>query len=123
MDRAFLLPGCPSLHPIDPHPAVIEKLLKNPYITEQEVIVIASRRPNTPEVLREIVISDKWLSRPVVRKALVHNPYGSPGVSIKLMTLAPEQELLSCRHASYLHPLVPEASNVFLVKRGYPLDY
>jgi hypothetical protein len=62
---------------VDPDAQVIRVLLGNPYVTEKDVLAIASRRPNRREVLRA-VFDSSWLARYAVKRALVLNPY-TPG--------------------------------------------
>ena len=47
----------------DPHPVVIRTLLANPKVIEADVIRLAARRPNQPEVLAEIARSPRWAHR------------------------------------------------------------
>jgi hypothetical protein len=65
----------------DQEPLVIQQLLLNPRLTEPEVVKIAARRPNVPDVLAEIYRSKKWLARYPVKLALAANPYCSPQVA------------------------------------------
>lgn len=59
---------------LDPDPTVIYNLLRNPRITEKEVLRICSRRPNHPDVLREIARHERWSNRYPVKLALAQNP-------------------------------------------------
>lgn len=59
---------------LDPDPTVIYNLLRNPRITEKEVLRICSRRPNHPDVLREISRHERWSNRYSVKLALAQNP-------------------------------------------------
>lgn len=70
---------------MDPDPAVIRNLLRNPRITEREVLKICSRRPNHPEVLEEVANNTKWSTRYQVKLALVQNPYAPSTVSLPLL--------------------------------------
>lgn len=58
----------------DPSPAVIELLLNNPRLTEDDVVRMCARRPNTPEVLTLVFANPRWSSRPRVRRSLALNP-------------------------------------------------
>jgi hypothetical protein len=58
----------------DPHPDVVRILLGNPYLTAVDVVRLCARRPCSPEVLREVFRSPRWMTRPEVRLALIKNP-------------------------------------------------
>jgi hypothetical protein len=58
----------------DPSPAVIELLLNNPRLTEDDVVRMCARRPNSPEVLTLVFANPRWSSRPRVRRSLALNP-------------------------------------------------
>ncbi len=58
----------------DSHPDVIAALLRNPRLTEDDVVRLSAKRPGCSHVLAEIARSTKWSHRPRVRMALVMNP-------------------------------------------------
>lgn len=58
----------------DPSPAVIELLLHNPKLTEDDVVRMCARRPNSPEVLTLVFANPRWSLRPRVRRSLALNP-------------------------------------------------
>ena len=49
--------------------------------TEDDVIRLAAKRPNRPDVLVQIARSDKWMHRARVRLTLVLNPQTPPEVA------------------------------------------
>jgi len=98
----------------DPNPMVIKNLLINPRITEQEVLKIASKRPNSSAVLEEISLSKKWIVRYSIKIALVRNPYTPPAIAIKLLHLLMRQDLKEICNDSYLHPKVRETAKSLL---------
>jgi hypothetical protein len=59
---------------LDPHPHVIRGLLRNPRVTEDDVVRLASRRPNSEGILTEIARSTRWIHRARVRMAVTLNP-------------------------------------------------
>ncbi|HLG18185.1 MAG TPA: hypothetical protein VI895_00035 [Bdellovibrionota bacterium] len=56
------------------HPLVIRDLLRNPRISERDVVRIAARHQAPAPVLEEILSSDRWMAQYSVKKALVFNP-------------------------------------------------
>lgn len=80
----------------DPDPAVLKHLLDNPRITEQEVLVAASRRPVRAQVLEEIFRSRRWAPNRRIRRALALNPYAPPALAsaaLALLTLPDLREV------------------------------
>jgi hypothetical protein len=64
---------------------VIHQLLKNPRLTEQDVVRIIATRPNSPKVIEEIYHHPKWIIRYSVKKAIVLNPYSPPSLAMRLV--------------------------------------
>jgi len=81
----------------DPHPDVIRSVLRNPRLTEDDVVRLAARRPGRAEVLAEVARSTKWSHRPRVRVALVANPATPPEVAARIagLLLRPELHLVA----------------------------
>ena len=77
----------------DPDPDVIRMLLRNPRLTELDVIRLCARRPCAPAVLRAVCESRRWSDRPRVRVALVRNPEAPTDVSLRLVPFLLRQEL------------------------------
>ncbi len=89
----------------DADASVIARICANPRITEQDVLLVATRRPNAPELLAEVV-SSKWLASYKVRHALSLNPYNSTGTVLRLLPLLHAQDLAATRYVGDVHPLV-----------------
>lgn len=94
----------------DPDPVIAANLLNNPRITEREVVKIASRRPNSPHVLKLIALHGKWSGRYEVMKAVSRNPYVFPRVSMALIEGLLAQDLKEIALDSTLHPELQEAA-------------
>lgn len=105
----------------DPHPAVIVNLLRNPRITEDDVVRLAARRPTFSDIQLEIAKNARFSTSPRVRLALVRNPFTPTGVSVPLLPLLFRHELGTIAHASELSNAVRGAA-VDLLKRRPPLD-
>ncbi len=95
-------------------PAVIRNVLINPRLTEALVVRIAARRPARPEPLVEIWRSARWSMRPLVRKALVFNPYFPPDVAAKIVPLLSGAELRELANDASVHPVIREQAKVLL---------
>jgi hypothetical protein len=77
----------------DPHPEVIGRLLRNPRLTEDDVVRLAAKRPGRSEVLAEIARSTRWVHRPRVRMSLVMNPATPPEIAARIAGLLVRPEL------------------------------
>jgi hypothetical protein len=89
---------------LDPHPLVVRIVLANPRITEDDVVMMAARRPTVPEVAVEI--GKAWSRRPRARLAVVLNPGSPPAVSVPLLGLLARHELAEVLRATDLLPVV-----------------
>jgi len=69
----------------DPHPMVVRHLLQNPQMTEQDVLAIATRRPQTRENLVAVTQSSKWICRRAIKRAVVLNPFSPTLLSLRLL--------------------------------------
>lgn len=88
----------------DPHPAVIHNLLRNPKLTESDVIRLVSKRPNYEKVLWEVYQSGRWSLRYPIKLALARNPYSPPAMVFKLVPQLMRQDLLEMLDDRGLHP-------------------
>lgn len=95
---------------MDPDPLVIGKLLDNPQIRLEDVREIATRRPTTPEILREVVSHPRWFTRFGAREAIVRNPYADTGLVLKLLPTMGIKSLRRIAMAGDLHDLVRESA-------------
>jgi hypothetical protein len=102
----------------DPDTMVIGNLLNNPRITETEVLKIASKRPNSPEILKLLSTHRKWSKRYPVIKAVVFNPYTPPRISMGLLEFLLTQELESVASDKTIHPQVRLSARDLLGERN-----
>lgn len=91
--------------------SVIREVLKNPRLTEDLVVRIASRRPARPEPLAEIWRAERWNKQPAVRRALVFNPYLSPEIGVKVVPLLSQADLRLVAQDGNLHLSVRELAS------------
>jgi hypothetical protein len=82
----------------DPHPDVIRCCLRNPRITEDDVVRVVARRPARAEVLAEVARS-AWVHRPRVRLALALNPATPPEIAGRIAGLLVRPELVLVAHS------------------------
>lgn len=96
------------------NPDVVREVLRNSRMTEALVVRIASRRPARPEPLLEIWKSERWSSRPAVRRALVLNPYLPPEIGSKIVPLLSAAELDESIDSRGLHQALRDQAEVLL---------
>jgi hypothetical protein len=75
----------------DPHPLVMRQLLRNPKLTEDDVVQLASRRPARSVAIEAIVSSPRWLSQQRVRMSLLLNPGAPASAAVPLLVLCTRQ--------------------------------
>ncbi len=101
----------------DPDPMVIRNLLSNPRVTEAEVVKIASKRPNSAEILKLVATHQKWSRRYPVIKAIVLNPYTPPRIATGLLEFLLAQDLKAVSEDRTLHPQVKMCASQLLKEK------
>lgn len=71
----------------DPDPGVVDNLLRNPWLTEPDVVRLASRRPIAGASLRAVFRHPRWGRLPGIRRALIYNPYTPTDIALGLLPL------------------------------------
>jgi hypothetical protein len=85
---------------------VARELLRNPRLTEAEVLRLASRRPALPEVLSAIAESARFGGRLSVRTAVARNPYTPTQLAVRLLPHLGRALLSEISADATLHPEV-----------------
>lgn len=106
---------------LDPEPSVVRNLLRNPHLTERDVVRLAARRPTRTEMQKEIHQS-RWGARYRIRLALVCNPYTPTDLSLKLVGFLLRKDLRLVGQDGSLHELVREEAKRLMQKRRKPKD-
>lgn len=81
----------------DPNRIISKAVLKNPRLTDSEIVLIAQSKIVNEEILREIADSRKWARLYQVKLALVNNPKTPPHVSINLIRQLRDFDLRNLR--------------------------
>jgi hypothetical protein len=103
----------------DPDPVVISNILNNPRTTERDVMKIASKRPNSPRILKLLAGHGKWSKRYDVIKSIALNPYSPPRLSIAILEILLAQDLKIIMESGSVHPQVRmSAKDIFWQKKG-----
>jgi hypothetical protein len=77
----------------DPHVDVVELLLRNPRLTETDVLRIATARRASAAVLELVLHAERWNCRPRVRRALLRNPNLPEAAAVRLVGLLNRTDL------------------------------
>lgn len=102
---------------LDPHPLVVRNLLRNPNLTEEWVLRIATRRPVAPDILYEVTLNRRWFGRYRVRLALARNPYTPTDLAIRCVPELQVPDLRDMASDGTLHPEVCQAATDELERR------
>ena len=73
--------------------SVLTILLRNPKLTEDDVLRLSSKRPNRATSLTAIALNYRWFRRGTIRRALLLNPYAPLRISVSVLPLMSVQEL------------------------------
>jgi hypothetical protein len=98
----------------DTNPQVIRTLLKNPSLTESDLLKLASKRPAVADVQREVFLSRKWSARYAVKKALILNPYTPTEIGVKIVHTLMVQDLRLVVESRDLHPWIRETASQYM---------
>jgi hypothetical protein len=101
-------------HVLHPSPVAVRKLLEA--VKLREVLVIASRRPSSPAIAREIARAIGWSARLEVREALCRNPFTPTAIVLRLLPTLPSLAVAEVVGGP-AHPLVHELAEL-LVDHG-----
>ena len=105
----------------DPDPLVLQKILKNPAIQKQDVVLVASRRPTTPELLETILSQWRWMQHHEVREALARNPYIQTGYALKILPTLHLHVLREVTLSGELHHGIKRFAEVLLAIHSWQL--
>ena len=104
----------------DPDPGVVDNLLRNPYLTEGDVLRVASRRPIAGPSLRAVFRHPRWGRSPAVHEALIYNPYTPTDIALGLLALLDQSTLRAVSHEPSVALAIRARAGVLL--RGAPGD-
>ena len=79
----------------DPNKLVSSAVLKNPRITEGEVLAIAKNKSSSEELIRLITLNREWLKHYAIKKALIFHPRTPIQSALRYMTILGEKDMKS----------------------------
>ncbi len=99
------------------HPVVIRNLLNNSRITEKDVLKIVTKKPLTKAVILEVINSKKWISRHIIKKAVIRNPFTPTDLSLNLLHFMLLQDLKDIAADTGLHYSIRRAAKNMITKK------
>lgn len=93
----------------DPHADVVRLLLKNPHVTEDDILRIATARHSSALVLTLVLRSRRWGTAPRIRRALVRNPRLPLATALRLLGLLGRRDLEQMSRDPHLAPRLAAA--------------
>ncbi|HSC35652.1 MAG TPA: hypothetical protein VLG45_10290 [Thermodesulfobacteriota bacterium] len=101
----------------DPNRIVSKAVLKNPRLTDSEIVLISQSKIVNEDILREIAESRKWARLYQVKLALVNNPKTPTHMSINLLRQLREFDLRSLRWNKNLPGVISTAVKQIMLER------
>jgi hypothetical protein len=93
-------------------------VLKNPRITEPEILTLVSNSSQNEEMLRIVCINKDWLKNYQIRKALVQNCKTPLQTSLRLMTTLTDKDLaILAKSRNVSSVIATQARKLFLNKK------
>jgi len=77
----------------DPNKLVSSAVLKNPRITEGEVLTIAKNKSSSEELIRLITLNREWLKHYAIKKALIFHPRTPIQNSLRYLSILGEKDM------------------------------
>lgn len=77
----------------DNNKVVTESVLKNPRITEQEILLISKSAVNNDEIIRIICANREWTKNTLIRKALIENNRTPLHYALRFISYLSEKDL------------------------------
>ena len=105
----------------DRNPAVIALLLRNPRLTEPDVVRITAMQPTNPDNLLAVFRNPKWIKRYHVKVALACNPYTPVDVALACLPHLMVPKLRFVASAGRLKEPVRELARHLLARRAQNL--
>jgi hypothetical protein len=92
-------------------------LLKNPRITEQEIVSLAQSTAVDQDILRQISLDRKWIKQYPVKQALVYNPKTPTHISMPLVKHMLEKDLRSLAQSKDVPGIIATTARRLLAEK------
>jgi len=101
----------------DPNKLVCGNVMKNPRITESEVVLISSSRNVSSEVLRLVAQNKDWTKNYQVKLNIVTNPRVPLAISLKFLSHIREKDLARISKSSSVPKALATMAKRIIIKK------
>ncbi|MFQ5442053.1 MAG: hypothetical protein ACE5EB_04930 [Thermodesulfobacteriota bacterium] len=102
----------------DKNKIVSMSVLKNPRITDQEIIRIASSKTSSDDLLREVAGRREWIKSYAVKMAIVLNPKTPLNYSLKFLDFLYDRDLKKIANSKNVPGVLANAARQKLTRKG-----
>lgn len=102
----------------DSNKLVNTAVLKNPRVTDGEVLAVAKNKTSSEELIRIILMNKDWMKIPAVRSALVSHPKTPVGSALRFMDSLTIKELKDLSKSKSVSQVVVAAARRVLVEKA-----
>jgi hypothetical protein len=101
----------------DPNKLVSGAVLKNPRITDGEVLTVAKNKSTNDELIRLILLNREWLKHYEIKKALVMHPRTPVPRALRFMTVLSDKDIKTlAKSRSVSQVIVNNARRMLMAK-------
>lgn len=87
-----------------PNPNVVQRLLQQPWLQQRDALIIAARRPSTPEICHTLATQERWMVKAPIRQAIVMNPFTPLSLTLPLLPTLGRTGLQTLLQNPVVHP-------------------
>lgn len=102
----------------DSNKLVNTAVLKNPRVTDGEVLAVAKNKTSSEELIRIILMNKDWMKLPAVRSALVSHPKTPVGSALRFMDSLTIKELKDLSKSKSVSQVVVAAARRVLAEKA-----
>lgn len=102
----------------DPNKLVNTAVLKNPRVTDGEVLAVAKNKTSSEELIRIILMNKDWMKLRVIRSALVSHPKTPVGSALRFMDTLTVKELKDLSKSKSVSQVVVAAARRVLTEKA-----
>lgn len=101
----------------DPNKLVHGAVLKNPRITEGEVLALAKNKASSDEMIRIILLNREWMKNYSIKAALVSHPKTPTATALRFIGVLGEKELKSLAKSKGVSQVVVNSARRMLTEK------
>ncbi len=101
----------------DPNKLVHSAVLKNPRITEGEVLTISKNKSSSDEMIRIITLNREWLKNYAIKKALIFHPRTPLQNALRYMNILGEKDLKALAKSRGVSQVIVNAARRAIIQK------